>query len=1464
MNLAAFKPAVRYAAILWAVVLMTSCSRSSDGDGSRRSGGERAVDRQSAPLRALEIASTGGCAVDVDCASGMFCFQRQCAFECEDDDECAEGAQCSPRGSCVSSTSEQSPTPTDFEPNARVVGTPNGVFEIVDQDVVSLRLELSGAVSSDGILYALQRSDEPDSGRKLLRARETDGGIEIPISAGMAHQRHGAGRQQVKVQVITAVGAFRVVLVPSVSVAGSYAGEVKLERFGQTGLPIELELVTVPTDATLDEAEAAWVVFGVTHEGLFSPIEAFDGAPEWVAAAIEYDDFTERWVATTEYEYRLGEQSVLRTEAGQVVRTMRFELEPLSGGRLIGAFSDRWEGLYDARSAQGVIDLVDVVLEGELELIRVGPPLDSERVPAPLVLSRPLPSLLPPPPLSLCADVQLGDEISEDEREYSCGDIDDAADFERANADEQAACALSSASVALGGKTTGAQIAAFLDDDVDNPGGKSFAEFMEDCAEGRDGTCVPSAEVLCARQLLARAVYGRDSDDDVTRNLVAVYEDVTREAFLGRQLAAFNADADTRLEWLKTTDYPAIVTSAVQDLVTRLLDEWQSDVLDTHMEVLGGYFDPSGLAVMSRATSGEASDARRRLLAQIVQGWRGALDALLVATERWDELYQDADRRAERAAYVRARIKDLYLMAGVLSNLSRDAGAGYQASAFGAGFSELMRSLAKLSLSFDELVFARDAEVVVSNSLDPESTNQTLLAEYRMEAEAGVEAAAAAVVDVLEQAREEALSETQLRNRMGNELNELRDELVQLCGLPVGCNAKDFRADSECQVAVGAGKCGFTLARETGEVLAFDVGQQSVSEAGRALLAVADASEGLGVAAEEVRAHQAQLSLELETLEALADNVYYWNEQRAQGVHDLQRLFEEQGVWEGRQLADLRATLDQKAATREAQIDRMTEELDAWNDIRVDGANSDFATEFATTQLRVGAASLRDAVSDAEDQAQAAAEALPKAVGASNDTTSGARAAILFAKAHVTAIARVAALGLDATAAGLETDLARDRALREAELARLQEEAAQSDLMTEQDLQALEEGLALRTAEAQSEIDALAQAQRLAEAQRQAQLAFSRDLSELNRRRTAFMRMLQEQAGLSLRASRAKLGVDQRVAEYLSIVQRAELMNARLYDLEAQRNDVNQLVGSPGAVFARANRLTQAENRLQRAKGHLMDWLVALEYFAVRPFVDQRLQILLARNPYQLEEILEEMARLERSCGGVINEDHAVLSLREQLLGVTLPVTDTVSGEELSPRERFLAMLTEGAVPIDKRVRYTTDSTIGDLFEHQGRVLAATFDIGLDDFANLASTCNAKVTSVEVQLVGDLLEAESSTKRPTVTLLYDGTATLRSCQVGISELVEQIGPSRTAFGEVTRLRVPGRAISPVATINAWDSDEEARGNASLAGLPIASQYTVLIDTQIGENDALRWENLEDILLDVHYVYSDVFPEGRCN
>jgi hypothetical protein len=374
------------------------------------------------------------------------------------------------------------------------------------------------------------------------------------------------------------------------------------------------------------------------------------------------------------------------------------------------------------------------------------------------------------------------------------------------------------------------------------------------------------------------------------------------------------------------------------------------------------------------------------------------------------------------------------------------------------------------------------------------------------------------------------------------------------------------------------------------------------------------------------------------------------------------------------------------------------------------------------------------------------------------------------------------------------------------------------------------------------------------EAELEAEAQAQRDLAAMyNRRDDVFARIVGEN-DRTTEIQQAQYTLQQRQTAYLRVVQRAQLLDGRLRNLVAQRTQLNQNLGSPSVVFGWANQLEQAESRLERAKDKMMDWVVALEYLAVRPFMDARLQILLARNTYQLADIATSLEDIQSRCGGAINTNSSELSLRDDVMQANTGLLDSASGEVLSAAQTFRAILARAQIPGDTRVRFSADATIGDLLA-RGGIWAASFDLGLNDFANLGASCNAKIQDISIQLVGtDLGNAQ-----PTVGLAYDGSSTVRSCQPDIDAIVDGIGRDATAFSGVTLFRTPGRVLAPTAGIN-----EFGQPNQTLVGLPLASQYTVLIDPTLGENAAIKWDNLEDVRISINYAYQDFYPPGQCH
>jgi hypothetical protein len=149
-------------------------------------------------------------------------------------------------------------------------------------------------------------------------------------------------------------------------------------------------------------------------------------------------------------------------------------------------------------------------------------------------------------------------------------------------------------------------------------------------------------------------------------------------------------------------------------------------------------------------------------------------------------------------------------------------------------------------------------------------------------------------------------------------------------------------------------------------------------------------------------------------------------------------------------------------------------------------------------------------------------------------------------------------------------------------------------------------------------------------------------------------------------------------------------------------------------------------------------------------------------------------------------------------------------------------------------------------------LLVVNFSLGLSAFGNLPLTCNAKLAGIAIKLVGDGL----GDGQPAATLLYGGNSQTYSCQPGIDAYVQTFGQGDTTFGSTTSFVVEGRAASPIAGVS-----EMGSSNVTFAGLPLAGDYTLIIDPSLPANQAINWSNLDDIELGLTFSYQDIFSSS---
>ena len=346
----------------------------------------------------------------------------------------------------------------------------------------------------------------------------------------------------------------------------------------------------------------------------------------------------------------------------------------------------------------------------------------------------------------------------------------------------------------------------------------------------------------------------------------------------------------------------------------------------------------------------------------------------------------------------------------------------------------------------------------------------------------------------------------------------------------------------------------------------------------------------------------------------------------------------------------------------------------------------------------------------------------------------------------------------------------------------------------------------------------------------------------------ASLQLAEDLVGAAQSELQMKSSVVTAISRYAMVAEAARQERATLEMRRLQRQQIAQLVAGPQAVFFAANGLAEAERELDRAKRKMNDWLVALEYAAVRPFYNERMSILLARNTYQLRAIADRLTDLEGQCGGATNLQDGTVSLRNDLLGLRTAQVDTNTNETLSPADRFQQTLAQSNLPATATMRYTVSQTV-DQVASNSALLVVNFNLGLSQFANLRATCNAKVAGIALHLVG----SDLGSGQPYATLLYNGNSQTYSCQPGIQAYVETFGQGDATFGPITSFVVNGRAASPVAGVG-----EMGSSNVTFAGLPLAGDYTLIIDPTVPANQAINWANLEDIEVGLSYTYQDVF------
>jgi hypothetical protein len=1310
------------------------------------------------------------------------------------------------------------------------------------EEFVTVTFETSAsATPQGGLSYRIESSVDDSLAR---RVQTSNGGTThtVVIPTGAANPEFDG--EFVDVTIVTAIGTIPLILKGPLSVAGVYEGTLKLDGLG-TEIPMKFG-IDGDMGALGTDVQNAFLVVPSGAAAMFAPVGPSalpaTNVTQELRAPLIYDTAVGAWVATFSNAYDIpSDQSFGQLAATQVERQLRYELRVEDDRSISGSLIDRWIGLFDGTQADGNRLISKVQLGGAFRLTKTGAQAatnPNDFIPFPIT------------PNSQLQNFALSN---------ACSTLADATDgcANRTTFEGAIACADAVGGSAVATKTLTEVVATLLAGGLTDDG-KTFKEFLAGCADGSVAACVPTRAQTCGLELqavafgLAPAGYSLDKE-----RLWDGFGDLLLEVTGGPQLGAFFVDTESRRDWLENANYgsTAITSAAAAQLNAQLMDDYVIRVLGPNVEALRTYMKPSSFAFLSRLPdSADSIDQRDRLLVAMVGSWTATADALSLAAQRWNEVYRlDGERRA-KATEVAGYLGELYRAAAVIIQLHKEAGKAAEAAPVAAGLGTLLLRYEALTHTFNELLFARDGELAISSSLDPEQASRGVLAQRHQAAIEAVDDASVKVDGLLQTLLDNDIRNADLFTGLDNAVNESQKRLVELCGQPVNCDVLRPADASNplCDTSWEIGVCGFRQSKislgnrnprnvEGYESAAFP------SEAGLAIVEIGAAASAVKKTAEAKSTFEQATLQQAQAADAFLASARAWHDQNEADNAAIEARFQ----------ADLDA-LDARLSAREKVIQTNINEKRA----AIREAQAKFAVASAVTLVKKYLERAAAAKALAAEITKTALEGASQTVGETTeaasdcpDVTAGLAVRVGAAKCAVNLVGKISsAVTRGAARVWGAIKEAGSYLVQQGKIAyeywktieeaygKLKEKQRNANIAIDLLIVELE---SLRDPQTRVAREALIDFTRSTTAANQ---AYERDLDEYRQRMNEVFDRSTEAVDREQELLSRQAALINARAHYYQIAEAARQERATLVMRRLQRQQIAQLVAGPQAVFFAANGLTEAERELDRAKRKMNDWLVALEYAAVRPFYNERMSILLARNTYQLRAIADRLSDLEGQCGGATNLQDGAVSVRDDLLGLRYPQLDDVSGLTLTPGERFRKTLLESSIPEERTMRYTVEET-ADEAASRSDLLVVNFRLGLSLFGNLPLTCNAKISGIALKLVGDNL----GDGQPAATLLYGGDSRTYSCQPGIDAYVETFGQGDTTFGKVTSFVVEGRAASPIAGVSRMGSS-----NVTFAGLPLAGDYTLIIDPTLPANGVINWENLEDIELGLTYSYQDVF------
>lgn len=1449
------------------------------------------------------------------------------------------------------------------------LGTVHYVVNMGDGEIPVLKTAKSKKQADGTYAYSF----DVDS-KKIIEKRRKhhrDGGDEI--STDME-----------SIEVVSSAGVFPVTLLDAPPASGLYKGNVVPDAIlSGIDLPIRMGVKTTPEKpSSFSDITAITFYLPSSGNDVFSPENVEAGKETWASITVTQKDLASNcssgkpcFAATFSTNDYAPAKSVVISKDSKVNRSIRvefFEFDPETL-TFYGRIEDRLRGLYrestvkdgtvartynDTKMDGGLTVTFDNVFDETKVTAKEHTPAteairDVTEAPAAVCKTSTIKTLVGK--LDDTYGKKCTGAIADDEelkaacdmyRECSAVTTLDA--FNKLDPTVQNFCVNGAAESILSDDTRlSAVLSAVLTADASKPSTEgpvatacgieinNFKDFVTACTTEGCDLCNERPELECEADLLAREYLNSDElPSEAKTAIMNNWLNVVRESYLAQEYMAWSADTDIRKSWLTGAVYTnTFASSMMDDFNEGLLKDYRVKVLDAHHDVMRKQATQSVLEMLSQTMNdagdgiSELSSTRNAVLGELAQTWESLARDLGLATKRYDVLSQNDSDRIKQAAELRPYLFDLYFAGLIDSAINLKADQGSLNASFGSNLVSIIGKLESLDQGFEDLVFMRDGEIVTDTRLG-ESHTESMLDSLKSDAEKSVAAAVQKRKDVFKEMDDKAMNQAQLEDSYKTALEQLRAELVNLCGYPADCNSPEKRAKCkihtapyfcgfsiestdggeidiaaktvtdkdgkevsadqarigqiidymECAKKTGTDKCGGNLNLEADQV-SYD-GGTTYSQAALAIMEYREAAQDYETARAEYDIMAQKIRNNYATLDAYAKNIESWYSKRKETLAAISTNLEQIKNYEGGILA-IESEID-KAETDAAakEFEEESKNLKNWTALAATNMGVQDAAQVILTGNTIAGIWVDDAVQDqdraaflaelrsiASNTASTAAPVNPGAAGTTAASTAASTAsqtaASLAQKAQKGLAVGSASAELAANLAQNSFDFTIERLDREKDhnIAKIQQDLAKtlSDIKVKvKDLSTGEDVEMDNITELNQLIADLDRANEKLLQDMASEEQYKRDLQELDLLRNEFKNDALDLITQNHVVQVKNVAKARALVKYFTIVQEALLVQDQ-FDAKYRRYmDVSNIVFSASKFFQNASDLEQVEEFVEYARNDLSDYLTAIEYEAVRPFVDLRRAIYTARGTNEFESILAQLNDLTKNCGsGTPSENTVNISMRSRL-GIADAAFDGMSSAD-----RFHQVLKNGNLHVNAQTRYTVDGSIADKLK-KGEYYSGSFSL-TSSFANIGTSCDARIQSIEVRFVskeGTKIR-ETGDAAPSITLFYGGQSTLMSCHNKIEAITKSIGP-RTTYGKYsTFMATPfGNGLNAsiynveegsnyaLSTNTKFDGTTIYKG---LKGYPLMATYSILFDPNANENSGINWDNVADIELQIKYT-----------